>query len=212
MRIEQSGDPPPPGEAWTCSDAEIGRISALVLRLCLARGLSRPQAEDVVQDVWLWLLRVRLPGSARSPAWLAAVASNFVLRWRRASMRRRSREEVGLDRVEEPRSLPDFSALEAAEIFERVARALPETERSLLLLIRQGNSLARAAALLKIPRGSRSYHHHRLVELARRELGELPADSLAGRSSPRAKPETTRAAAAVRRRRIERSRVPTIRS
>lgn len=170
MKIEQScgssiADLPRP-----CSDSDIGRISEVVLRLCLARGLPRPQAEDVVQEVWVWLLRAGLPPHARSPAWIAAVAANFVLRWRRASAVRRRREVSGLDRVEEPLSHPDFSGLEADEILDRVARVLPETERKLLLLIRQGHSLARAAAILKIPRGSRSYHHHRLLEFARREL------------------------------------------
>jgi DNA-directed RNA polymerase specialized sigma24 family protein len=150
------------------SEGEIAQISSRIRRLCLSRGLSRTQVDDVMQDIWLWLIRAGEPRCALSPGWILAVAQNFVLRYRRRSSRLRNHEETCLDGIDEPATLPDYSAIETEEILDRVSRILPDKEKGLLLLIRQGNTLSRAAALLKIPRGSRTFHRNRILDLARK--------------------------------------------
>jgi len=141
---------------------------------CLHSGLEPSEADDVAQDIWLWLLRNRTPALAVSLPWLSGVVRNYVLRYRRRTFRQKAREGLRLDSVAEPRAAEDLPQLEANELLDRVATAVPATERRLLGLIRGGHSLAEAARILGIPRGSRAYHHQRLIACARRELGRNP--------------------------------------
>ena len=152
------------------SEDEVRQISSRVRQVSLAAGLSPSVAEDVVQDVWQWLLLAGLPAPALCTAWISAVAHNFAMRQRREAVRLRYREGVSLEAIGEPSSTADYSSLEANEVLDRIARVLPAIEGKLLALIRQGNTLARAATVLRIPRGSRAYYRGRLLDLARREL------------------------------------------
>jgi DNA-directed RNA polymerase specialized sigma24 family protein len=105
------------------------------------------------------------------------------MRYRRRQSVLARREGRRLDRVPEPEAPESVAKIESSELLDHVASILPETERSLLTLIRRGHSLAEAARLVGIPRGSRAYFHGRLVQYARRELsgrresarGALPA-------------------------------------
>ena len=59
----------------------------------LARSLvSEDQADDVVQQTWLTLLKSP-PSRPATTAWLAAVVRRFAYRARRAERRRRRREK-----------------------------------------------------------------------------------------------------------------------
>jgi DNA-directed RNA polymerase specialized sigma24 family protein len=138
--------------------------------VCLAAGLAQPEADDVAQDVWEWVLRSGTLASAAAAPWIASVTRNFVMRFRRSSNRRRYREGVRLEMVREPQSAVDGSVLEANEVLDTLAALLPQTERNLLILVRKGHSLAHAADLLGIPRGSRAYYGGRLVRIARRAI------------------------------------------
>jgi DNA-directed RNA polymerase specialized sigma24 family protein len=158
------------GERRPYSEEEVRQISSRILQVSLAAGLSLSVAEDVVQDVWQWLLVADLQALALSTPWISAVTHNFVMRQQRASVRIRYREGVSLEAIGEPSSPTDYSRLEAQNVLDRIATALPATEKKLLALIRRGNSLAHAATLLRIPRGSRAYYRERLLYLARREL------------------------------------------
>ena len=124
----------------------------------------------MAQDIWLWLLRQGTPALILSMPWLSAVARNFILRYRRRSSRQRAREGRSLDAVPEPQTAEPLRELEASELLDRVAAAVPEIERRLLALIRRGHSLAEASRLLGIPRGSRAYYRQRLITCGRREL------------------------------------------
>jgi DNA-directed RNA polymerase specialized sigma24 family protein len=154
---------PYPGEG-------ILQIYAQVVRLCVLAGLSLPEAQDLAQDIWVWLLRNGSPVLALTAPWLASVVHNFVMRYRRRKNRRGFREGLALDRVPEPQTSEHSRRIESNELLDRVAAVLPETERRLLALVRGGYTLAEAARLLKIPRGSRSYFGGRLIDCARREM------------------------------------------
>ncbi len=145
-------------------------IYSQILRVCLKAGLGRAESEDVAQDIWTWLLRTGSPTLALTAPWISAVAQNYVLRFRRREGRLRLREGVAIDAIPEPGCPGDTARLEGREVLDRMAAVLPRTERSLLALIRNGHTFARAAERLGIPRGSRAYYHARLVRFAREEM------------------------------------------
>jgi DNA-directed RNA polymerase specialized sigma24 family protein len=161
----------PPGY----SEESAVEIYSQILRVCLKAGLGRAESEDVAQDIWTWLLRTGSPTLALTAPWLSAVAQNYVLRFRRRAGRLRVREGVALDTIPEPPSAGDASRLENREVLDRMAAVLPRTERNLLALIRDGQTFARAAEMLGIPRGSRAYYRARLVRFARKEVA-TPTD------------------------------------
>jgi DNA-directed RNA polymerase specialized sigma24 family protein len=148
----------------------ILQVYSDIVRLCGVAGLSLQESQDISQDIWVWLLQSRSPMLALTAPWLASVVHNFVMRYRRREHRRGFREGVALDRVPEPQVPEPSGRIEANDLLDRAAAVLPRTERSLLALIRRGHTLAEAARILKIPRGSRAYFGGRLVECARREI------------------------------------------
>ena len=156
--------------AGTEPDQWIRESYSRILATCVYAGLAPAEADDVAQDIWLWLLRHRIPLTLSMP-WLSAVARNFILRYRRRSYRQAVREGRPLEAVPEPQTSGELEELEVNELLDRVAGRVTEMERKVLQLIRRGHTLAEAARLLGIPRGSRAYYHQRLIACARRELG-----------------------------------------
>lgn len=138
-------------------------VTRQVLRTCSSAGLPRHDAEDVTQDIWLWLIR-NGPPDQFTKSWLHAVTRNFLLRY----WRQRLRKEVRHDSLaEEDPSVPDTSACERVELglsLDRIARTLPRREQQLLALLRKGHSFSDAADLVGVPKGSRHSCRSRLVE------------------------------------------------
>jgi RNA polymerase sigma factor (sigma-70 family) len=165
--------PYPPGSpnaGQPYSDSAVREICSRTVSLCLAAGLHATDAEDVSQDVCLWLLRMGSPTLALSGPWLAAVVRNYVLRYRRRRGRMTSHEGTTLEDIAEPAAPPDKSVFETRQFLDRMAERLPKPERQLLLLVRKGLTVVQAARALGIPRGSCDYHRKRLVSLARAAL------------------------------------------
>ncbi|HEY6051472.1 MAG TPA: sigma-70 family RNA polymerase sigma factor [Thermoanaerobaculia bacterium] len=165
---------PSPAEATyapaSYSEEAAARIYSRILRVCLKAGIGRAESEDIAQDIWTWLLRSGSPSLALTAPWLSAVAQNYVLRFRRRAGWLQAREGVAIDAIPEPGSSGDTRRLEAREVLDRMAAVLPRTERELLALIREGHTVANAARLLGIPRGSRAFYRARLVRAARGEM------------------------------------------
>jgi DNA-directed RNA polymerase specialized sigma24 family protein len=150
---------------------EAVRVSfGLMTKACLCAGLSLADSEDVAQDIWMWMLRARVPIALIATPWLKAVVHNYLLRHRRRSYCRLVREGQPLDTAPEPKAWQPEARLESKDLLDRVASLLPERERKLLGLIRRGYSLPEASRLLGIPAGSRDYYQRRLIACARREL------------------------------------------
>jgi len=141
----------------------------IIARICLDAGLDNADADDLAQDLWEWLIRKGVPNSAIATPWLKAAVQNYVLRFRRRSYWQRVREGRSLESAPEPQASALLPRLECNELIDRIASLLPKTERNLLALLRRGYSNAEAAQILKIPRGSRSYHYSQIVAYARRE-------------------------------------------
>src|SRR5688572_17048419 len=111
--------------------ANAGWMRALALSLVR----DPADAEDIVQDTWLEVLRRPPRDPAAAEGWLARVLRNFALRRYRAEGRRRARE-VRAARQEPQEDAPD-ALLEKLEMHRLVAAevaALGEPYRSTVLL------------------------------------------------------------------------------
>lgn len=131
-----------------------------LLRYVASFGLSRQEAEDVVQEVFLSLFRHLLLGrsSRNLPGWLFQVAHNIALKQRR---RRRhwwsllTDASTADDRVD-PAANPEDRLTETEEQrrLQRVLRALPERDRQCVLLRAEGLTYRDIAAALGISLGA----------------------------------------------------------
>ena len=72
LRQKESG-----GGAGPDSPDGIQEAYARAVQACLAAGLGPSDAEDVAQDVFLWLLRSGPLLAAPAVPWLAVVVQNF---------------------------------------------------------------------------------------------------------------------------------------
>jgi len=140
----------------------------LVFRTALRLTNSRPDAEDVTQDVFL-----RLPGAAQGftgaapsfPGWIRRVAVRQALMHLRAGRRRR---EVGVDDISALLAPADHQASRLS-IDSALAR-LPDEHRTVFLLKEvEGYGHAEIAELLGISVANSEVRLHR----ARRTLREL---------------------------------------
>ena len=177
------------------AEARAGAVQA-----CLFAGLPLCDAEDVVQDVFHWLMRDGPLVEAPAIPWLSGVVQNFIRRyWRRRRLRTtRESEAACLLR-------PDTEA-ESVEVkfsLDEIERRLPGTEARLLHLVRRGASFAEAIKALRIPRGSQSFVRRRLIlhlaeglkastspgcERARKRHGDQPSEEPCRQASGRRLP------------------------
>lgn len=114
------------GKTGLPNQREIARIveaySSMLLRLALNRTQSIPEAEDIVQTVFLRLLRANpvFRGASHEKAWLLRTTINLCKDYRKSAARRTN---IPLDETE-PTTLPP----ETAEVLDAVNR-LPESDR-----------------------------------------------------------------------------------
>lgn len=149
---------------------EIRRIYDRIRTGCARAGLSVSDGEDVAQEIWEWLLRTNKVELALRMSWVSGATQNFIRRyWKRAQLR--NLHEAAWSRQAAVHRGRDFAQIvEGNEVLERLARALPDRERKLLILIHRGYTLQEAAEALGTPPGSRGYYGGRLVEVGRREI------------------------------------------
>jgi RNA polymerase sigma factor (sigma-70 family) len=146
-------------QAW---DVLVERYAPLVWSICRRYQLSRADADDVGQDVWLRL--VSHLDTIREPAalvgWLATTTSRQCVRTVRAARRHRAPGPVP-----EPGNLPDTQTATAeqdllraerhAALYQALADLPPPGQRLLALLLEDPPlSYATISARLGIPAGS----------------------------------------------------------
>jgi DNA-directed RNA polymerase specialized sigma24 family protein len=151
-------------EGESDSSAEIQLLHGKVIRTCLAAGLSISDAEDVAQDLFIWMLREgAMPKTVWSP-WLAAVVKNFIRRyWRRRSVRKLRESRATVEAEVFARSDEGCETIEVRLSLDRIEQRLPQVEATLLRLVRRGCSFAEAVKTLEIPRGSKTFFRKRLI-------------------------------------------------
>jgi DNA-directed RNA polymerase specialized sigma24 family protein len=152
------------GAAGPDSPDGIREAYALILQACLFAGLALPDAEDVAQDLFLWLLRSGPVLALPAMPWLAAAAQNFIRRnWRQRRVRRQREALAVAEAAIFARGDEAADSVEVRLSLDRIERRLPEVEAKLLHLVRTGRSFPEAITALEIPRGSRSFFRKRLI-------------------------------------------------
>jgi RNA polymerase sigma factor (sigma-70 family) len=154
----------------------VDRYAPLVWAVCLRSGLTRSDAEDVVQAVWLRLLEhlPRLRVAEALPGWIVTTTRRECVQHARSAQARRSREaplpvdpalQEGADGVDEGLLRAErYDALRAAfaQLDERCRRLLA------VLMSDPPPSYAKVSADLAMPIGSIGPTRARCLDALRR--------------------------------------------
>jgi RNA polymerase sigma-70 factor (ECF subfamily) len=152
-----------------------------VYRLVLSLTKNASQAEDIVQDVFLKIIKniSRFKGKAQLSTWIYRIAYNEALMYLRTQKKNKQRESVDskdqtefeennlfVNQTETPESILD--ARERKEHLEQILAALPIKYRMVLLLrISEGLSIKKTAAILKLTETSVKSRLHRTLGIIR---------------------------------------------
>jgi len=144
----------------------IHRVSPLLLRFFASQYGSRQQAEDLLQDAWLQIHRVRhthRPGEPVLP-WVYAIARHVRVdayrRTRRISAREHAMSPLP-ERAEATRTLP-------AADFDELIAVLPPSQREVVSMLKvSGMSLEEVARATASSVGSVKLKAHRAYEKLR---------------------------------------------
>ena len=154
----------PQGHSEPGPDSGIPEAYVRILRVCQAAGMSPSDAQDVAQDVFLWLLlHPDLPAPTELK-WLGVVVQNFIRRHWQAKKVRVARESLAHAEAAVFAREDDGAATVNARLsLDRIEGRLPEVEARLLRTVRSGSSFAEAVKDQGIPRGSRTFFRKRLI-------------------------------------------------
>lgn len=126
-----------------------------LLRYILSLGLSAPDGEEIVQEVFLALFRHLQRGKPRHNlrAWVFQVAHNLALKARNRQSRVEYREASGL--VDRELNPEDQLAQNQRHVqLQAVLRALPEQDRRCLVLRAEGLTYREIAQVLDLSLGA----------------------------------------------------------
>lgn len=172
MARYQQADPEAPG-------ALIGALSPALLRFFRTQDLmSREQADDLLQETWLRIHRVRHTYRQGQPVlpWVYAIARRVCVDGYPRT-RRIKAHEIATEAPPEPR--PRFETRNSLPAFETLVAVLPEAQREVVAMLKAGGlSLEEVARATSCTVGavkqkaSRAYE--RLRTLLQEEKNELP--------------------------------------
>ncbi len=133
---------------------------------------SQQEAEDVLHETFLAVLRQKDGGRRSFKAWLFQVARNLCLN--RVRSRRRGDRAVALDATSPPDAvqLPEaqLAGAQLAQLLEAAVRRLPESLSSIYRLRLAGLSYDELAEVLELPLGTVKSRMHELVTRLREEM------------------------------------------
>jgi RNA polymerase sigma-70 factor (ECF subfamily) len=165
MRLYQQADPAAPA-------ALVALLSPPLLRFFRFNAASREQAEDLLQETWLKIHRMRhsyRPGERVLP-WVYAIAHHVRIDSYRRT-RRIAAHETALDPVPEPASPSDPAG---SLQFESLMAALPEAQREVVIMLKAtGMTVDEVARATSSTIGAVKLKAHRAYERLR-ELLETP--------------------------------------
>ncbi len=149
----------------------IGRVSPMLLRFFRSESGSRAEAEDLLQDTWLQIHKVRHTYRSGEPLlpWIYAIARHVKVDSYRRWQRIRSREQSMAP-------LPDFAArvnLSPGELpdFDTLIAVLPPSQREVVSMLKVSDmSLAEVARATSSSIGSVKLKAHRAYEKLRAVL------------------------------------------
>ena len=144
------------------TEETLGSVYEWARKAFSLQGVAGPEAQDLAQDIVLWLLQNPERARALSERWLFGVARNFILRDRRASARRKACEGLWLQTFTAGAAYPRAQCVELFIAFDQLEPLLEGLERSLLSELRGGSTWAEAAAKLGVPPGSRDWLRKRI--------------------------------------------------
>jgi RNA polymerase sigma-70 factor (ECF subfamily) len=158
----------------------IVALSPALLRFFRSQAASREQADDLLQETWLRIHRVRhtyRPGEPVLP-WVYAIARRVrVDGYRRA--RRLSKHETPVEALPERPARPE--ARNTLPAFETLVAALPQSQREVVTMLKVGGlSLEEVARATSSTVGAvkqkafRAYERLRGLIRNREEVNELP--------------------------------------
>lgn len=116
----------------------------ILFKVVRAYALTETDRADLQQELMLqlWISLGSYAGQAKPSTWIYRVCLNTALTWRRGTVRREARIEVGVDleRQTEPSTSPAEQAgdRELLEKLYAAIQALPESDRALVLLALDG--------------------------------------------------------------------------
>jgi DNA-directed RNA polymerase specialized sigma24 family protein len=156
------------------ADDELLPLIARITTAAVFAGLAVPDAEDLAQDVFTWLVASGNLEKAHIAPWLAAVTQNFLLRYLRRHWRETRRRAC--DQGGSACETSAYSDGADAKLFlDRLAARSPLRERRLIELMAGGFRLSEAARQIGIRHGSEQHHLAQIRARARRLNRSRPA-------------------------------------
>jgi RNA polymerase sigma-70 factor (ECF subfamily) len=175
MERYQNADPAAPATL-------VGAISPALSRFFRSQAASREQADDLLQETWLRVHRVRhtyRPGEPVLP-WIYAIARRVRVDGYR-STRRITLREVAMNVL--PERATQAEARTQTPSFDALVAALPESQREVLTMLKVGGlSLEEVACATSSTVGSVKQKAHRAYESLRKLL-HVQAEDEAGRAA-----------------------------
>ena len=151
----------------------VKRLSPALLRFCSRPGMSRGDAEDLLQDCWMRLHRARHTYSSSEPLlpWIYAIARHTRVDAYRRRRRRETREVLVAETPEQAQAA-SAANIENTNVMNLVDR-LPESQREVVLMLKvEGMSLEEVAGATSSTPGAIKQKAHRAYAALRRMLEE----------------------------------------
>lgn len=159
---------------FAAATALIDHISPQLYRFFVAQFASRPDADDLLQETWLRIHRVRhtyRPGKPVLP-WFYAIARHVRVDHYRKTARTTAREQ----RLEEMSQLavPVPAETRRGDDLEALLAALPESQREVIEMLKvEGMSLEEVARATSSSVGSVKQKVHRAYQKLRERMNSL---------------------------------------
>src|SRR5258707_1003680 len=163
MERYQQADPAAPA-------ALVGALSPALLRFFKSQAASRQQADDLLQETWLRIHRVRhtyRPGEPVLP-WIYAIARGVRGEGSRRT-RRITLREIAMNAL--PERLAEAEPRNPGPAFDTLVAALPEAQREVVTMLKVGGlSLEEVARATSSTVGAVKQKAHRAYERLRKLL------------------------------------------
>jgi RNA polymerase sigma-70 factor (ECF subfamily) len=171
MERYQQADPEAPA-------ALVGALSPALLRFFQSQAASRQQADDLLQETWLRIHRVRHTYRPSEPVlpWVYAIARRVRIDGYRRT-RRITMHETTMGVLPEPPA--QVETANTLPVFDTLVAALPEAQREVVTMLKVGGlSLEEVARATSSTVGAVKQKAHRAYERLRKLLATPERDQL----------------------------------